>query len=156
MKTIKTTTCHPDKKHFGNGLCKPCHSKKYAKDHPKRMAIAKNKYAKINPEKIKIANIKWVKSNPKKVAAKQARWSRANPEKRSAYEAKRRAAKNRRVPKWADLEAIRLFYINCPTGYEVDHIFPLQGKTVSGLHTLDNLQYLTPSKNRHWGNRIKR
>lgn len=57
-------------------------------------------------------------------------------------ENKRRAAKLKRTPVWADLDAIREFYKNCPEDYEVDHNAPLQGKLISGLHVLENLQYL--------------
>lgn len=52
-----------------------------------------------------------------------------------------------RTPIWEDLDLIAKFYSNCPKGYHVDHIIPLQGKLVSGLHTLTNLQYLLASDN---------
>lgn len=58
-----------------------------------------------------------------------------------------------RTPVWADLSLITEFYKNCPNGYDVDHIIPLRGKTVSGLHTLDNLQYLPSSENKHKSNK---
>ena len=60
---------------------------------------------------------------------------------------KRRCAKLQRTPKWADLSAIQQFYEKCPKGYHVDHIIPLQGKEVSGLHILSNLQYLLAAEN---------
>ena len=47
-----------------------------------------------------------------------------------------------RTPIWEDLKVIRKFYNDCPKGYHVDHIIPLKGKYVSGLHTITNLQYL--------------
>jgi len=59
-----------------------------------------------------------------------------------------------RLPKWADVEAIRQFYMNKPQGCEVDHIIPLSGKTVSGLHVLENLQYLTIAENRSKNNKF--
>lgn len=62
-----------------------------------------------------------------------------------------------RIPKWitkVELKAIEEFYKNCPKGYEVDHIVPLQGKTVSGLHVLANLQYLTREENRRKSNKF--
>lgn len=52
-----------------------------------------------------------------------------------------------RTPSWAEKEEIRQFYLACPKGYHVDHIIPLQGKLVSGLHVLSNLQYLPASEN---------
>jgi len=45
------------------------------------------------------------------------------------------------------------FYKNCPNGYEVDHIVPINGRNVSGLHTIDNLQYLTIEDNRKKSNK---
>jgi hypothetical protein len=64
-----------------------------------------------------------------------------------AKEARRRAAKLKATPTWADAEKIRQVYLNCPIGMEVDHIVPLQGKEVRGLHVHYNLQYLTESEN---------
>lgn len=58
-----------------------------------------------------------------------------------------RANKLLRSPAWADLEKIKEIYNNCPKGMAVDHIVPLQGKKVSGLHVHNNLQYLTPAEN---------
>lgn len=65
----------------------------------------------------------------------------------------RRGQMIHRTPAWSQKEAIRSFYNNCPQGYEVDHIIPLQGKLVSGLHVLENLQYLPVAENRSKGNR---
>lgn len=47
-----------------------------------------------------------------------------------------------RTPPWADLLEISRIYSMCPEGYHVDHVIPLRGKLVSGLHVLENLQYL--------------
>ena len=55
--------------------------------------------------------------------------------------------KSTRVPPWADRDAVQEFYRNCPAGMVVDHQIPLKGKFVSGLHVLENLQYLTPTQN---------
>ena len=55
------------------------------------------------------------------------------------------------TPMEADRKAIKEFYNNCPKGYEVDHVIPI---SKGGLHTLENLQYLTISENRRKGNKI--
>ena len=60
---------------------------------------------------------------------------------------KRRAAKLNAIVGWTNLEAIKEIYKNCPKGYHVDHIVPLQGKNVCGLHVENNLQYLPASEN---------
>lgn len=59
----------------------------------------------------------------------------------------REIAESRQTPKWADRNLIRQFYVNKPEGYHVDHIVPLRGKLVSGLHVESNLQYLPASEN---------
>lgn len=59
------------------------------------------------------------------------------------------------IPKWADLLKIEEIYKNKPEGYHVDHIIPLKGKEVCGLHVENNLQYLTPFDNISKSNTFK-
>jgi hypothetical protein len=65
-----------------------------------------------------------------------------------------RAALDNRTPKGVNLDEIAYIYENCPEGYEVDHIIPLKGKNVSGLHVPSNLQYLTIEENRKKSNKV--
>lgn len=64
-----------------------------------------------------------------------------------------------RTPTWSDKEKIKEIYLQCKeledfTGVKchVDHIIPLRGKTVSGLHVPENLQILTAQDNLLKGN----
>jgi len=81
------------------------------------------------------------------------KWLKNNPEKNKANTANYRAAKLNRTPIWADLNKIKEIYKNCPEGYHVDHIIPLQGEIISGLHIETNLQYLTETENLRKGNK---
>ena len=58
-----------------------------------------------------------------------------------------------RTPSWANLNKIKEIYKNCPERYQVDHIVPLHGKTVSGLHVEYNLQYLSQQDNLNKSNK---
>lgn len=85
--------------------------------------------------------------NPEKMRAKgKIRRTKIN---KGAESAKRRAFLLRRIPPWADLKAIDQIYRDCrriskETGikHHVDHIVPLKGRTVSGLHVAENLQII--------------
>ena len=59
-----------------------------------------------------------------------------------------------RQPKWANIQAIALIYANTPKGCHVDHIIPLNGKNVCGLHVEDNLTYLPGKLNIAKGNKM--
>ena len=67
---------------------------------------------------------------------------------------KRRADKINAIVGWTNLEAIKEIYKNCPKGYHVDHIVPLRGVNVCGLHVENNLQYLTAQENISKGNKL--
>ena len=67
---------------------------------------------------------------------------------------KKRVIKQQATPKWSNKEIIDRVYkksieLTKETGicYVVDHIFPLRGKLVSGLHIETNLQIITYKQN---------
>jgi hypothetical protein len=82
-------------------------------------------------------------------------WRKNNPGHRNALKRNYVAAKIKRIPGWADHTAIVAFYKACPEGYHVDHIIPLRGEVVSGLHVENNLQYLPAVENLRKYNRYE-
>ena len=79
-----------------------------------------------------------------------------------AESANRRARQLQATPAWADRAAIRAVYVMAldkerRTGIRqhVDHVIPLRGRIVSGLHVAENLQVLPARANVAKGNRFK-
>ena len=102
-----------------------------------------------NPGKRRANHKKWFEKNGKK-------YREENRGRLRAYSAKYKAVQLKATPKWSDLKAIMNVYDEAARlGLEVDHIIPLQGKTVCGLHIAENLQLLTRSQNRSKGNRYE-
>lgn len=132
----------------------------------KQLALRREWYARMSPEERKEYGKKkrathieterrcqatWYAKpeNKAKVIANATAWGKAHPHIRRAGCAKRYADKTRATPPWADLKAIGAIYKEAvATGMHVDHIVPLHGKKVSGLHVHWNLQLLTPEENR--------
>jgi hypothetical protein len=77
----------------------------------------------------------------------------------NSYLAKRRTIKLQAIPKWVDHNKIREIYQDChdinimnklcggTERFVVDHIIPLQGKIVCGLHVPENLRIILASEN---------
>ena len=91
-------------------------------------------------------------------------WQKANKAKVCAYTRNRQATKLKRTPNWLTTEhylQMEGFYLlakemekQLGQKYEVDHIVPLKGTNVSGLHVPWNLQVLTKSENCSKNNRF--
>lgn len=69
--------------------------------------------------------------------------------------ASRSAAIDNRTPAWADKQKIKEIYSLCPKECEVDHIIPLRGLLVSGLHVHNNLQFLSKIENASKSNKFE-
>ena len=128
----------------------PDYDKKWREKNPDY----NKKWVKKNPEKVKVIKRKYYVENREKMKVNDKKWKEKNPEKVRQYIANRKAAKLQRTPPWVDHDAIAVFYaeaarLTVETGIEhhVDHIIPLQGKLVSGLHVHTNLQVITAEEN---------
>ena len=139
--------------------CKEClkaDNKAYRESHPDYNKDYGKKYRELNP---------YPRKTPKRTPEEQRiqkrlrsiEWRKKNRDKNNSYSAKRKAAKAKRLPIWItpeDISAIEDIYANAQkltklTGiqFHVDHIVPLQGENVSGLHIPANLQLLTQHEN---------
>lgn len=141
---------------------------KYSESHKEQISEAGKQYRKTETYKVSakrtrskisykeknlVRNAKYREVNRLQVRTRINEWRRQNPLSGREQFARRRAAKLQRTPKWADLGAIKQFYLNCPEGMVVDHVIPLRGKIISGFHIVENLQYLTPEENLKKGNK---
>jgi len=122
------------------------------KEYQKKYQAA---YYQKNKEKIIAYGKAWRKANPEKEKARKNTYYEANPGFKNALTAKRKAKKVTATLLWANIERIKEIYIEAAYCNEiwpedpvhVDHIIPLQGKTVSGLHVETNLQIIRASEN---------
>jgi len=106
----------------------------------------------------------WKKINSEKNKTNNKKWRMLNRENSASNCSKRRAKKLKATPHWAETEfekfVIQEMYALAKlrttlTGvkYHVDHIVPLNSKTVQGFHCLANLQILEAKTNISKGNR---
>lgn len=164
---------------WGHCICNECRAHSNARRASSRPVGYTKEWQQRNPGKIKAYVAKWLAANkdkresivrswrqrnPDRVRAMNSRsgkkWARNNKGIRNASVRARQLAKRQRTPTWANLDQIRLFYIDAArltatTGihHEVDHIVPPQGANVCGLHVPCNLQVITRAANRSKRNR---
>lgn len=139
------------------GKCCECARKwcydRYHNDHEWREK--QKEKAKKNPELRNKKMRDWRNSLPpekreevrRKIRDHSRKIRKERPKERLFYSAKHRADKILRTPKWADIDAMKTIYKNCPSDKHVDHIIPLRAKLLSGLHVEYNLQYLDAFEN---------
>lgn len=160
---------------YKNGTCKQCMSERKI-DSEKKRAYEKA-YRENNKDKCRKAQTRSIEKNPEKYKERQRKWRKNNPEKCKEHERrsiergpgakparvrKRQAAKLKRTPPWLTSDHLRMIeslyhaakLLTEKTGvqHHVDHIVPLQGRVVSGLHVPWNLQIIPWDENLKKGN----
>jgi hypothetical protein len=121
-------------------------------------------YRKANRESCRATILAWSANNPEKVKEYAKKTKINNKGRINAHTVKRRLAKINRTPAWLapddhwiieqayELAALRTKMFGF--SWHVDHILPLQGKTVSGFHVPANLQVIPAVDNVRKGNRV--
>jgi hypothetical protein len=111
--------------------------------------------------------IAWFQAHPEYVREQNAiydskrptHWKRKGDKdywKAKALAHKIRCQKLNRMPLWANEEAINEVFRTCSgDDFHIDHVIPLQGELVSGLHVENNLQKLTVKENCQKSNKFK-
>jgi hypothetical protein len=133
--------------------CRQCHRERnseWAKENRERLSAKAAEQRKANPASARETNLRFKRKHKERIAASHAAWQRRNADKCRARTAKRKAAKLRATPRWATRSAIAAIYADAAARegrWHVDHIVPLQGETVSGLHCEANLQVLPAAEN---------
>jgi len=135
-------------------------SRAWAKNNSKKVTARALRYRTHNKSACNIRAAEWFKANPEY----KKKWQQSHKPRLNFLAAKRRSKLLMATPKWLtsiQLTAIQKLYdkaaeLKKADGVDrhVDHIYPLQGKTVSGFHVPWNLQILTGKANLKKSNRM--
>lgn len=174
-------TCTKCNNAFLGKYCKPCRKVYNSSWYEKNASVVKArsiKYYQDHKEQCTMNNLLWTKANPTKVSLSKLKWRTNNPEvnrtlqeqyfsnHRSYYVSKGaeyRARKLHATPSWLTLDDLfvieemydlaRLRTATTAIKWEVDHIVPLRGELVCGLHIPSNLRVIPKRDNCQKGNR---
>lgn len=138
--------------------------KRWRKDNPEKHKVIAKRYTDTHKEEISKKDIEWRENNSEQHKLSCKIWRENNPDKCAAYIAKYRASILSATPDnlteedWKQIEDLykKAKNLTDETGipHEVDHIKPLQGKTIKGEHAPWNLRVITRKENRKKSNKI--
>ncbi len=137
--------------------CKSC-VKAYQAKNISSIKSQQKEYRAANPEVSQKRQQRWYSANKISCLLRCKVYKKNNPHINRLTTQRQRAKRIKRSVEWADSElnnlVINEIYEKCEainkiTGvkHHVDHIIPLQGKKVSGLHHYTNMQILTGIQN---------
>ena len=138
-------------------VCKSCLKNYYQQNKEKILACQKN-YCQQNKDKVSAYHAQHYEQNKDKRLAYQAQYTEENRPRLLAIQAQyRRSVSPLSTPEWldaehwAEMEAEYALSLWCSEvmgeKYHVDHIVPLKGKKVCGLHVPWNLQVIPAAEN---------
>jgi hypothetical protein len=137
---------------------------KWRAENPERFKQHLRKHYIKNSERERVARNSRYEKNKEKELAQAKLYQQNNPAYRNKKNATRRAAYVLAVPKWLTpihqaqiedfYEIARAKSMQNGIRYHVDHVIPLRGKNVSGLHVPWNLQVLEGRENNRKFNRV--
>ena len=133
------------------------YQRQWCKANREKIRANCKKYRANNKIKADSASRLWVEQNKEHVAKRKKAWRAKNKAHVNAYNRTRKAMIKNRVPIWMDSELqwlVNEVYLLAQTRtnmtgfkWHVDHIIPLQGRTVCGLHVPENLQVILEQHN---------
>lgn len=133
--------------------CRQCEREwaaQWREGNPGQARAVQQRYRAAHPELIRKKNKQMRPRYAKKAVERATAWARENPGRANANKARHNAAKLRATAAWANFDEIAAIYSTARAfgpGFHVDHIVPLQGKTVCGLHCEANLRIVPASLN---------